>query len=634
MTTDDLYQFLREQDHVNPNQFIDVVRKLTNGIERETVNFSQRFQMVMLPWRSTSVWFACVDDTPFVFALSEKIFNDELSVKSKGKCETIPCISIPPCGYAWTTLQQKLVDRFKADDHVRAVLAACMLSFNFCGRFTCALSALCPTSLRRFTAAIEYDVPIDLDILTCLANPYLTDDDKLFFDCDGACAAVERLHDDGIYHLEAISPPVNRKPFEEASRRLMPYLYGLGERISSPDDDYTQTTENNYGFGERINGSDDDYTRTREIDKLMNRLRDIRKNDGYVYKILKMVSLKSPRMNLDLTEAANMISKWEGGILPGFSGRKPWETEREGLRGAMHRAKRFVRRITGDVIVIGKDGLYKSSRFDGTEVEGGIEFDLAIFKVGYKAKREIWDVDRKITNLSEVAAYILGKEYVPLDRCDGDMTMVPDMDDMWNDEIALANTLAALICRRYGMFEGFSSFASSPKYLGPLYRDSLAPHMEADIYLPVLHVFVDPPRQLRMMRYGFMLLLLLFSMCTLTALLLHYPVLAVMCLVAYATTLFFAAWNSEELEDRFYRACLQRLSPCLRPRVRHVGNSDRKYDLLIHNNPFVLAEQDGRVRVFGHHCSYNFENCYPKFVKGNEGLILFCSFFIFIIFFK
>ena len=595
VTNVDLYRILRNQEYVNPDEFIDVIRKLTNGISRYTIDFSERFKMLMVLWKGIPVWFTCVDHVPFVFALSEKFLSDELIIKNKGKCKTIPWISIPSNGCTWTTLQQKLVDRFKVDDHVRAVLAACMLSFGFRGKFTCALETLFPTSLRRFEPAIEFDVPIDVDILTCMADPYLTKGNKLFFHCAGKCAVVKHLRDDGIYHLESITPPPEKKwrRFKEASHRLMPYFYG-------------------FGFGEIINDPRNGYQRTTELKVLMERLEAIGKGEGNVYNILKMVRLASPRKELDLTEAANMISELEGGILP-----KPLKKKPKSLRGVMARMTRSARQITGDVILVGKDGLYRSSRFDGTVIEGSIEANWGLIKMGFKASHTIEKkMDPRITKVSEVAAYILGKKYVPLDNCDGDVTMVPDMNDMWNDEIAVANTLAALICRRFGVFKGFSSSASSPKYFDspPRYLDSLFPgnlvcSMEADIYLPVHHVFVDPPQQFQMMRCGFMLLLLLFSVCTLTASLLDYLVLPIKCFVAYVVTLFCGAWNLDKLEEWLYRGCLEHISPWLRPRERlRVGRDDRKYDLLIHNNPFVFAEQDGRVRVFGHHCSYSFAN--------------------------
>ena len=591
VTNVDLYRLLRKINHVNPDEFIDVLRKLTKGMERHTADYSMRFQMLVLPWNASLIWFTCIDGLPFVFALSECVLDNKLNIKYKDKTESIPCITIPSCGTAWTALQRRLVKRFDCDDHVRAVLIASMVSFAYSGKFTCVLDSLCPIDVRKFTPAIDFDVPVDQDILTCLADPYLCENNNLFFDCNGVCAKVTHFHQDSIYHLVRTKPPESRKPFQEKSDLLMPYLYG---------------------FGELINGSISDYSRTSETSVLINRLIKIGRKH-YVYDILKMVVFASPRRQLDLTEAANMISKWEGGILPGTWGRNPWERRRDGIRGSIQRATKYIRRITGDVIVIGKDGLYKSSRYNGTEVEGGMEIDLALFKFGLKAKREIYEEDRKITHLSQVASYILGQEYVPLDNCNGDMVMVPDSNDMWNDEIAIANTLAALICRRFGMFEGFSSFASSPRYLAPLSRTNMVPHMEADIYLPVLHVFVDPPRQLQMIRSGFMLTLLIFSICTLVALLLRFPILAALYITAYAVTLFFAAFNLGDLEENFYRSCLQRLSLWVIPLQRNVGNEKGRWTILIHDNPFVPSQQDGRVRVFGHVSSYIDFRVFPFF---------------------
>ncbi len=605
LTESDLFHILHQLLDIDSCDFIDELRQLVTHIDHQTADFSQRFQMLAM---STSdellIWFTCVDGVRFVFALSDSCTDKEVSFKFEDDCDSIPCIWMKKGVKAWTELQQDLVDRFKSDDHVRAVLVACMLSFNYQGKFTCVLDALLPSSLRRFHPVIEFDEPVDEDILTLLADPCMTDEGKLFFDCGGGKSCEAEFHNwkvfeqDGgvcakvvpgknqVYHLERMDRPSSQKPFEESIEKLMPYMYG---------------------FGMNLRGDEDDYSRTSEIGKLLQLLiRDGKKNNN-VFEILKLATFASPQRNLDLTEAANMISKWEGGILPGTWAKRPWEIEEDGLRGSCQRAinkvKKYTRRFVGDVILIGHDGLYKSSRFDGCAIAAKASIDLAIFKLGLKVNKEIKAKDRKIKHLNEVAAYILEKDYVPFDNYNGNEVMVPRCNDRWDNEVAIANSLAALICRRFGMFKGFSSFASSSRYLCALFEDNVQPHMVADIYLPVLHVFVDPGRQLAMMRSAAFLLFLKLSIGIFLALLAHSYLLVLVYLLIAEVALFFFYWNSELLEEEVYWRCLRKLSSELRPRRRVVG-LNRDVTLLIHDNPYATIPQGNEIIVFGHYGKY------------------------------
>lgn len=669
VSTSELLNFLSKVNEVNSgNELIKVLRELTNGIYRYTADCSQRLQVLVLHWNFKMVWFTSIDGSPFAFALHDFGANRMLSVKSKEQEVSIPCVSFfhlkklvltkPRNGrnysfsITWTDLQQKLVDRFKSDDHVRAVLVGCMISFHYQGRWTCALQTLVPDWPIKLYQEIQFNVPVDYDILTCLADPYLTEDNRLFFDCNGKCAIVDSLTKTGVYHLESIPPPQTRKPFEESSECLMPYLYG---------------------FGDILKGDQSDYSRTTEIDELIDHLIRNGKKGGNVFKILKLMKSCFPGNRLDLSEVAYHMSGGEDTVLPG--------------QVVKNSKKSTERRIEGDVIVVEKgEGLYWSSRLHGTAVNGGMEVELLMIKAGlekesnvsqrikqkrvnHKEKRikqkRVNHEEKRINGLSEVASYILGKKYVPLDSFDETTFHVPDNEDVWNDEVAIANTLAALISMRFGLAQGFRSFASLSKdFSVSIRKEKTKPFMKADIYLPVLNVFVDSRRQhmnmltdsfflfliclvLLLFRSGFLSLhnlhaiqlvilflfkVLLFILKGYISVDVRHPLLDsligfnvpfLICLLLllfrlelFTTTLFIALFvlvfalffisrGNVNTIKRIHFKCLKRISQYMKPRFQIVGNDiEGRYNIVIHNNPFAPPRRDGYVQVFGNHGSY------------------------------
>ncbi len=191
--------------------------------------------------------------------------------------------------------------------------------------------------------------------------------------------------------------------------------------------------------------------------------------------------------NLDLSAAAGVIFSTKGSFL--------------GCRNT--------RKIRGDVLIVGGDGIYLSSRFKGIAVEGSLEVNLALVKVGMKLGREADKArDQLIDNLSKVAEHILGREYKPQYFDHQPENMVRGPDDLWSDEVAVVNTLVALLCRKFGRFRGFSAVASTPSSV----RVFQKMQMEADIFLPSLNVWEHPhsvilrdaPRRIK--RWGFRVL--------------------------------------------------------------------------------------------------------------------------------
>ncbi len=470
MSSSDFFHLLERTRRIfanteSPEVILALLRQHPLRADRCVANFSSRFQAIVMRWNDSYVWFTRIERKTFVFSLSKSPKPDkELCVTHCGQTERIPSIYVPPEGITWTDLQQQLIDDFIDDDHVRAILAAAVLSYRYEGNYCCVLNQLIPSDMCCFGAKVKYDVPIDDDILTVLADPRITEAGRLYFDCaDGYCASV--IHRKYVSHLVRMARPKKSRPFVESSSCLMPFLYG--------------------GYGSFIENRQDPE-RTIQVAAIFDRL----ESGSKLSRLLKMVMEAAPELKedgqLDLTTAASVLAQSQGAILG--------------------RPKHRLRRIIGPVVIIGKDGLYKSNRFNNHVLEGSFEANFLVFRAGLRSRQVFTNEDTRLCKLSEVCDYLMDVEYKP--RLDyrymsgnqesSHIVFAPPLDP-FTEEAAVANTIAALVSRKFNLFCGFASCAASSKHV----NDSCARNvkndetMDANVFLPVLRVFADPKRELR-----------------------------------------------------------------------------------------------------------------------------------------
>ncbi len=153
------------------------------------MKFSSRFSAVWarIAESPCTVWFCILDSECFTFTLrsSSTIEDGEIgkfAVKSDGKTWLIDNLNLPYGEMNWSTLLQRTADFQESDNAIRGILMACIVSARSQSGKSCVSDALIPQNLRLLSTCIHYDIPIDVDLMTTLADPVRLQGD-LYFKC-------------------------------------------------------------------------------------------------------------------------------------------------------------------------------------------------------------------------------------------------------------------------------------------------------------------------------------------------------------------------------------------------------------------------------------------------------------------
>ena len=196
------------------SKYLNTVASWDIDAELRVIEYSSRFSAICVQHEEFVIFFTVSDGEYFVFALST---NSKLR-------KSIPTIRIPEQGQTWRGLQEKLIKRFKIDEHARAIMAAIMISTKPTGMFKNVVQVLIPSRLRILCSCqLSYDAPIDEDMITFISNPCLVRG-KLAF-VSGSGYTAESTTNEMIGTLKRISTPTRVQPFEESGNMLMPYLF-------------------------------------------------------------------------------------------------------------------------------------------------------------------------------------------------------------------------------------------------------------------------------------------------------------------------------------------------------------------------------------------------------------------------
>ena len=188
--------------------------------ELAPVRLSFRFNALWERHNEVVFFYSIIDGEKFGFSLTSW-HTTEIQVTVRGK--VIPQIYVPETGTSWSSLHETLVHRFSNDALVRAISAAVMLSTRPIGRHKGAAEALLPEHFRTLESSLEYDTPIDLDMISVIADARSAYG-QLIFDCSAGYTAKSTVNS-SIGTLTRIERPIESEEFEESGSMLMPFLF-------------------------------------------------------------------------------------------------------------------------------------------------------------------------------------------------------------------------------------------------------------------------------------------------------------------------------------------------------------------------------------------------------------------------
>ncbi len=477
------------------------------------VKFSSRFSAVWAALEcddTAIVWFCLVDGESCVFALESTSSSSEsrersLEVTSGENGLSIRCLGLPR-EISWSSALQCAADFMETHNEIRAVLMACIVSTRSRGGKSCVSDALIPENLKTLSVGVQYDIPIDVDLMTTLADA-LNIDNVVYFICGLGTLAKVAGFEKGVCHLQQIDVPETILRHERLKKPLprLPILYGYGQFLDT-----------------------DEPRATAQIGNILEELPEKSNISELLSAIVNDERPLRTAGNLDLLAAANVIYDMKGAILGEYPPSNPQPDPQPDFqpdpqpnsRPILSKLKRitsivsnkvseYKRKIDGDVLVVGDDGIYKSSRFKGVAIEGSCQINVAIVKLGMKATHKVdRTADKRIETLREIAEIVLGRKYDRqyFERFNENLVYGPSNRHLWSKETAVCNTLVGLVCKKYGRFTGFSAVvyelgtdpaAQAPTMVSEPGTDlaAQAPTMNANIFLPALKVWLHPKRQ-------------------------------------------------------------------------------------------------------------------------------------------
>ncbi len=187
---------------------------------RMPIRFSARFSAMWEEHMDALIFYTIVDNQQFTFALtSERTPRTELEIHE----HAIPQLYVPKQGCSWSSLQQILVDRFEDDTAVRAIAAGVMISTHPTGCHSGAVEALIPEDFCKLGSCLEYNTPVDLDMITVLADEGFAQG-YLIFDCSVGYVARSTVNE-MMGKLTRIERPSHIEEFVESGRMLMPFVF-------------------------------------------------------------------------------------------------------------------------------------------------------------------------------------------------------------------------------------------------------------------------------------------------------------------------------------------------------------------------------------------------------------------------
>ncbi len=202
------------------NKHLNTISSWELNVDLRPVRFSARFSALWVRHHDSMVWFCVVEDEFLAFRL-----RDGGAFEIEKPDDHIPQITLPRRGIRWTTLQQALVDHFDDDNHVRAIAAAAMVCTKPTGKFATVANELLPAELRELESRLNYDTPMDEDMMTVLSDPKSTNKGTvMYFDC-GAGYCAESTVNESIGRLSKITKPLFSTPFVESSAMLLPFVF-------------------------------------------------------------------------------------------------------------------------------------------------------------------------------------------------------------------------------------------------------------------------------------------------------------------------------------------------------------------------------------------------------------------------
>ena len=187
---------------------------------RTPICFSARFSAMWEEHMDALLFYTVVDDKQFMFALtSERTSKTELRIHE----HDIPLVYVPKQGCTWSSLQRALINRFEDDSAFRAIAAGIMLSTNPTGRHSGAVEALIPERFRKLGSCLAYNTPVDVDMITVLADAGSAQG-HLVFNCSAGYVARSTVNEI-MGRLTRIERPSHIEEFVESGRMLMPFVF-------------------------------------------------------------------------------------------------------------------------------------------------------------------------------------------------------------------------------------------------------------------------------------------------------------------------------------------------------------------------------------------------------------------------